>query len=948
MLFDVLNGALNAMQKGPKPLAKALSLSAQINDHDPGSCSVEKLAGYLAEASAGDDIANIFRKALAGWDNAPQAHWTASTDQNTLDRRALIYNALDLAEGFVALCDVKFRFKELEAPVVIAQEHTAWYDEGVRSARNFYWSGYVAQLEKEGWPDDSLRQLDDSTTRIVERLADPSDEEAYQSKGLVVGYVQSGKTANFTGVIAKAADAGYKLIIILAGTLDVLRSQTQRRIDKEMIGQELLDKDYVLDADWDRFLSHGARPSALGTFDWHRLTGPESDYQKLGRGVEAIQFEPADPQKPLWHKDNLFQTKARIAIVKKHSAVLSRLLADIRLLQRRGIGSPLDQIPTLIIDDESDQASINVKAATNDVTPTNRAITDLLRLLPRSQYVGYTATPFANVFVDPTNEADIFPKDFMISLPRPDGYMGVSDFYDLDGRDDDDASRPKEANFVRSVRDEDSKPENLLKAIDSFVIAGALKKFRTSTDPSYRFRHHTMLVHVSSRVAEHDQMADAVRKTLAGAGYSGTKGRKRLKALFETDFSSVSARTEPDLPFPSSFEQLVPFVGECLTAIGDPFSAVRILNNDNKADTPDFDKEEIWKILVGGTKLSRGYTVEGLTISYYRRRAQAADTLMQMGRWFGFRRGYRDLVRLFIGTNEPVDKSGRKRINLYHAFGAICRDEEMFREELKRYAKMEERITPLMIPPLVPSHMLRPTASNKMFNAQITHKNFGKKLSESTFAPDKEADIKHNFAELLALIGDANVTSERLSAQVGGAPHLDVNLAVLDPKAMIRFLKAFRWFNSDERGRASPMHLQIEFLERTGAQDPGITDWLLMAPQINRDLGTVKIKGVDFNPISRGYNEGRFGTYNDPRHRAYAEYIAYENDLAGADSSLQALRKRGRAVMLYYPVVPKKEGKPKGPISTAFTLLFPPNEIPTPITFEVRKPSQPAAPVVTV
>src|SRR5690606_30572560 len=134
--------------------------------------------------------------------------------------------------------------------------------------------------------------------------------------------------------------------------------------------------------------------------------------------------------------------------------------------------------------------------------------------------------------------------------------------------------------------------------------------------------------------------------------------------------------------------------------------AVRILNNENKDQTPDFDRSQVWKILVGGTKLSRGYTVEGLTVSYYRRRAQTADTLMQMGRWFGFRLGYRDLVRLFIGTDEWIDKAGRKRIDLYEAFGAVCRDEEFFREELKRYASMEDpRMTPLQIPPLVPMHM---------------------------------------------------------------------------------------------------------------------------------------------------------------------------------------------------------------------------------------------------
>ena len=527
------------MAKGPKPLARSLKLSADINDLEGASATIEALQIYLEAASAGDDTANTIRRALAAWDNESGAAWSANTERNTAARRSLIYKSLDVPEEFAALCDQKFPFKPLDVPVVIAKEHSRWYDESRRKAHSFYWDAYVKQLQRQGWQEESVHQLNDSTSKIVERLADPADERAYQTKGIVVGYVQSGKTANFTGVIAKAADAGYKLIILLAGTLDVLRSQTQRRIDKEMVGQELLDKDYVSDADWNQFLSHGARPATLGAFDWYRLTGPESDYQKLGRGVEAIQFEASDPQKPFWHRDNLAGAKARIAIVKKHPSVLKRLIGDLKLLQRRGVGAPLDQIPALIVDDESDQASINVRAATKGTTPTNNAITELLRILPRSQYVGYTATPFANVFVDPSNEEDLFPKDFMISLPRPDGYMGVSDFYDLDGRDDDEASRPNERDFVRDVTGLDSKPKNLQKAIDSFILAGAIKKYRAAQDDKMKFRHHTMLAHSSARVADHKLLADEVRATLKSSAYDGKKGQNRLRTLFAEDFQPV-------------------------------------------------------------------------------------------------------------------------------------------------------------------------------------------------------------------------------------------------------------------------------------------------------------------------------------------------------------------------------------------------------------------------
>jgi len=580
---------------------------------------------------------------------------------------------------------------------------------------------------------------------------------------------------------------------------------------------------------------------------------------------------------------------------------------------------------------------------------TNAAIVGLLQALPRAQYVGYTATPFANVFVDPGNEADIFPKDFLLSLPRPDGYMGVSDLYDLDGRDDDPDTRPNERDFVRSVVGDDDEEDNLVKAIDSFVLSGAIKLYRESRDAKLEFHHHTMLAHNSSLTAEHNHLAATVGRLFAAAGYEGKKGRARLTKLFEEDFRRVSANRGKGLPFPGTFEELVSFVGDCLTKIGDPNDAVRILNNENKAQTPDFDREAIWKILVGGNKLSRGYTVEGLTTSYYRRRARTADTLMQMGRWFGFRKGYGDLVRLFIGTNERLDKGGRKRINLYAAFGAVCRDEEVFRHELKRYASMENRITPLEVPPLVPSHMLRPTASNKMFNARVTYSNFGGRLSESTFAPDHEEDMKHNHNELLRLIGDENIETSTLQALVD---NVNVTFAAhtvrLAPKAMVAFLKVYRWSNSNEKNKQRPMNLQIEFLERVGKQDPQIDGWLLLAPQIGSPKGILKIKGVDFGVVYRERIETRFGTYNDPRHRAFAEYIAYGKELSGVNDGLQALRKAHRGVMIYYPVTPiKKNAKPsKPPFTTGFTLLFPPNDISSPITFGVRRPDLSNQPIV--
>jgi hypothetical protein len=970
LIADILGGALGVMTKGPRPLDAALRFSAQINADDAAqAASTMTLLEHLRKSEASDPVVSQLRTALASWDaEADNVSWTENTLRNSAARRTLIYDKLDLDAQLRDLCETKFPFFPFDVPVVIAKQHTIWYDSTIWGIRNFYWSAYIQQLRSvHSWPEQSLLQLDESTRSIVERLANPLDEYAYQAKGLVVGYVQSGKTANFAGVIAKAADAGYRLVIVMAGTLDVLRSQTQRRLDKDLVGKELLGDDYKLDDDYADFLSHRNLPSLLGNFDWVRLTGPESDYQSLRRGIEALAFERAFPNKPLWDSDNCLRSRARIAVVKKNASILGRIIKDLEYLKKNGIGSPIEQVPVLVIDDESDQAGVNTKKRVTGIgpddqerSPINKAIVKLLKMLPRAQYVGYTATPFANVFVDPASEADIFPKDFLISLPRPSGYMGVSDFYDLEGSDDDKDSRPNLRDFVRPVVGEDGAPANLVKAVDSFVLAGAIKLYRSEMNPETRYRHHTMLAHGSAFVVEHETLATLINKLFESAGYDGGPGLARLKALFESDFAQVSHRREPTLPFPGHFDQLKRFIAACLAKVKLQPGPVLTINNENRDDTPDFDKQEVWSILVGGTKLSRGYTVEGLTVSYYRRGAQSADTLMQMGRWFGFRRGYRDLVRLFIATHEPLNRKGTKFLNLYQAFGAICRDEEMFRDELKRYSKIEEpRITPIQVPPLVPSHMLRPTAPNKMYNAIITSRNFGGQLRESTQAPTTEAEKHVNHRALTDLAKTVGLKEVTLSGQnqVSRAVSLKAFVGVATFSEMLKFLKAYTWLH---KHTPPTFQLQLDYLEGKYG-DPCVSDWLFFAPQIEKPEGYITLVGAKLGVVYRsrenGEDENRLNTYNDPKHRLFAEYVTGINARldqsdttsrirSDANKSLQALVAPKRGVIIYYPIT-EEEKSVREPITTGFTLLYPPNGIVAPITFSARNLNDPDAPVIT-
>jgi hypothetical protein len=275
-------------------------------------------------------------------------------------RRADVYALLDLNHETRKLLDDLIPVSKAEAPVVISDEFTPWYTPQSQQGRPWYWPSYRTYLEQKGWDPAAISGLDVATDAVVERLADPTRQSAYQSKGLVVGYVQSGKTANFSGVIAKAVDAGYRLIIVLGGTLNMLRAQTQRRLDMELVGRENIlrgasefESDYADDPAWSqgRFVTFGALPSALGAFDIVRLTTRDDDYKSLLQGITALEFEKREPALPLYDPQNLHRSSARLMVVKKNKTVLGRLVKDLKKIK-----TPLAEIPVLIIDDESDEA----------------------------------------------------------------------------------------------------------------------------------------------------------------------------------------------------------------------------------------------------------------------------------------------------------------------------------------------------------------------------------------------------------------------------------------------------------------------------------------------------------------------------------------------------------------------------------------------------------------
>ncbi|WP_406160610.1 Z1 domain-containing protein [Streptomyces sp. NBC_01005] len=906
-LFNLHGDVLGAMRRGPKHFTKLAFVLSEADE--PADTELSHFRDRIVTAGPGDELTALWHRTLTSWDLAEQADWSTAPPR-TDARRADTYNRLGFGADLRKALDGAVPVFKEPGPTVISEEFTSWYSRDTAAARSFYWNSYEQLLRRKGWSDAAVAGLDEASHAVVERLSDPTRTEAYGARGLVVGYVQSGKTANFTGVAAKAIDAGYRLVIVLGGTLNLLRGQTQRRLDMELIGQEnilrgadpsdpdaLVGIDYQDDEDWPaKFVSHGHRP-----FNIERLTTRDNDYRRLFQGIRALEIEKREPHLPLYVPDNLHRAAARVMVVKKNKSVLTDLVKDLRK-----IGPILREIPTLIIDDESDQASVNTsdpkkwESGRTQRTAINGLISQLLGLLPRAQYVGYTATPFANVFIDPSDGEDIFPRDFLISLPRPVGYMGVQDFHDLDG------TGTAEETHVRGIYDDTG--DRLQEAMDSFVLTGALKLYRADRGVAGGpFRHHTMLVHESVKMDDHADLALRINTQWHRAGYTSQEGHARLEKLLTDDFARYA---DDGLPTPSAYADLRPYVSRARQLINAGGNPVVVVNGDtdryfSQIDL-DFDRTpNVWKILVGGTKLSRGFTVEGLTVTYYRRTTRQADTLMQMGRWFGFRPGYRDLVRLYIGREEPLTKT--QTVDLYEAFEAICRDEETFRSQLSRYAELidgEPQVTPARIPPLVSQHLplLKPSGRNKMFNAELVEIRSPGQWVEPTAYPTDGADLRHNaevWRPVLDCLGSALVTLTCSSLEHGRSDSYEALLGTVGHDALLKILCDLRW------SAPSQFSPHLESLITAGESGAGIDDWLVIAPQ-QTSTRRVEATILGSRPLSLAHRTRRrgdlFGAISEPKHRGVALRVAGALKDSG-DPLVESLVRERRGVLVLYPVV---------------------------------------------
>lgn len=566
----------------------------------------------------------------------------------------------------------------------VVEDHIPWLNASKAGIDFFYWNRYKLYLHHLGMGPKVVAAIDRVTDDVLDLLGNPRDAVGWPRRGLVMGDVQSGKTSNYTGLIAKAADAGYRLIILLTGTLESLRRQTQGRLDHGFVG---LDSAGVVTREQRRRdvgvgLINAAR--AAGVF-----TSTTADFRaalanQLGFRLEAIK-EPV------------------LLVVKKNKAILQNLTSWL-VTYNANTGGTIDA-PMLLIDDEADNASINVNP--ERATAINAAIRGLLKLFPRSSYVGFTATPFANIFINPETKAemlgdDLFPRHFIYALEAPTNYIGAqllfgeeSPLQVLETIEDAESSFPADHKSDYRVP---ALPESLLDAVRAFFVANAIMDDRSSVPI-----HRSMLVNVSRFTAVQNQVRDEldlyVRDLQADVrNYAGLpveqadryKSIRQLKESWQRHFEDTGGKWNDLLTRLSSAVQPI---------------EVRAVNQRTGAASLDYSvygKDGLRVIAVGGNSLSRGLTLEGLCISYFYRHTQMYDTLLQMGRWFGYRDGYVDLFRIWMSA-ETIDW-----------YGHITEAAEELRREVRWM--QQSRLKPIDFGLKVRAHpeSLLITARNKM------------------------------------------------------------------------------------------------------------------------------------------------------------------------------------------------------------------------------------------
>jgi hypothetical protein len=604
-----------------------------------------------------------------------------------------------------------------KASTIMSKEKEPWLHT-LKNPSTYYSDRYRNYLNTdEGFSRQVVDKIFQTTDDTLDFMTNPNIDTECIKKGLVMGNVQSGKTANYLALINKAADVGYKLIILIAGIHNNLRMQTQSRVNGGFIGFDTIENECV---GVDKY-GQKNRPFSF--------TSTKYDFKK--DIATSLNFNPENSKVPV------------ILVIKKNSSTLKNLLD---WLETNKTKSAYSTYPLLLIDDEADNASINTKKHPNETTTINRQIRQILQMFQKRSYVGYTATPFANIFINPESKKDdygddLFPEDFIVSLESPDSYIGAEKIFNSDN------------NILRIINDNeicldeklkkddvvDCLPDSLKEAIIVYLLSIGIRKIRKNKN-----LHSSMLLNVSFRIQIQQQVKELVHEYIENIkNHIRYNCNKPLSEMIKDDKIKVIYNK-----WLQEFGDINIEFNDILKQINLNMDLIKVFlvnsktKNDEKLNYDDYKNVGLNAITIGGYSLSRGFTIEGLTVSYFLRNSKMYDTLLQMGRWFGYRNGYEDLCRIYMRE---------KAIGWYQHISEAT-------EELKEEFKImnDHNLTPREYGLKVKNHdeSLIITAKNKMIyssDATVSINYYGE-LIETRKIPNDDTKLKANLDLLKSFI----------------------------------------------------------------------------------------------------------------------------------------------------------------------------------------------------
>ena len=745
----------------------------------------------------------------------------------------------------------------------------------------YHWSRYESCLRANPtWKPHQVESVAAESLRILRRMPDPRSPEGFQGRGLVVGYVQSGKTANYTAVAARAADAGYRIVIVLSGVHDSLRTQTQNRLEQELTGHQ-----------------PGMVGEAARGQRWITLTAPDADFT----GAE-------DPR--------LLQTTAPVLIVAK------KLVPILRRLDHwiENAGDLLSDKPLLLIDDEADQASINTRGnrdpsvsdgndpSDDDSAPTgtNALIRSILGRVSRAAYVAYTATPFANILIDPDAldrevGQDLFPRDFVVQLPRPDGYTGTEELFGTSAADRD-VLRPVSPDDLRLLRgpakrrrktaavvlEQTGLPASLIEAIHSFMVVGGIRHLRGQTG-----KPNTMLVHVSQLRADQGRIADQVEgylRTLRDGDAAGTDIGSRLLTAWRA--------LRPGVVDPPADADVIATALAVMRTVD-----VALLNSDSGEELDYERRKDRQVIAVGGNRLSRGLTLQGLTISYFLRTTSMCDTLLQMARWYGFRNGYDDLIRIW--TTDGIARW----------FAELAIVEQSLRDAIIALDKAGKRPDQMAIRLRAHSELLL-TSKAKSRTAEHVSDSWSGEHPQTTLLPlSDERALQHN----RQLVETTFSGLASASPEHGGRIIHDVTA-----ETVVAFLQGY--VVHPEVVTFDPKRLAEWIAGRSAAEE--LTDQSVLIVDSGKAAHGATVAGVEVGLVKRRpIHSSGIGILIDPRHEG-VDLPGGPDAFKGAGGNydadaMRAARPVSRGLLLVYPLDPELLGVTSTDAVIALALSLP-------------------------